>query len=84
MSEQIAEKSFNIAFLVFITIMVINTPKVWDSRKDIPFNFFVIIISINIFAAKVKPYEDNSVHMLRIYLKPEWFGLDSNQAGNGV
>ena len=82
--NKIAEESFKSAFPVFITIMVINTPKVWDSRKYTPFNFFDITITINVFVTKVKTHEDNSVHKLRIYSKLEWLGLNSNQAGNGV
>jgi len=74
--NKIVEKSFKIAFSVFITITVISTLKVRDSRKHTPFNFFVIAISINIFGAKVKIHEDNSMHKLRIYSKSEWLELD--------
>jgi len=65
--NKIAEESFKIAFPVFITITVISTPKVQDSRKYTPFILFIIAISINVFAAKVKTHEDNSMHKLRIY-----------------
>jgi len=47
--EEITEKIFKMIFSLFISVTIIWTPKIRDSRIHIPFNFLIITISIYIF-----------------------------------
>jgi len=69
LSGEITKEIFKIAFLSFISITIIKTPKKQHNLKHSPFNMFVITVSIYIFTTNVKAREENSMHKAQKLLK---------------
>jgi len=63
--NKITEESLKITFSLLILITIMRTPKTWDNRIHIPFNFLFITINIYVSIIKVKAYDENSVHKFR-------------------